>query len=45
MEQMIFDKEAATRRYIAASQKMESAIKEKVRKPSVIKKLNAYKQM
>ena len=45
MEQMIFDKEAATRRYIATSQKMEHAVKEKVRKPSVLKKLNAYKQM
>lgn len=45
MEQMIFDKEAATRRFQAFSKKMDTMVKEQVKKPSVLKKLDEYKQM
>ena len=44
MEQMIFDKEAATRRFQAIGKKMGTMVKEQVKKPSVLKKLNAYKE-
>ena len=45
MEQMIFDKEAAARRFLAVSRKVETMVKEQVKKPSVLKKLGEYKQM
>ena len=44
MEYMTFDKEAATRRFKAIGKKMETMLKEQVKKPSVLKKLDAYKE-
>lgn len=44
MEQITFDKEAATRRFKAIGKKMETMVKEQVKKPSVLKKLDSYKQ-
>lgn len=44
MEQMIFDKEAATRRFMTIGKKMGNMVKEQVKKPSVLKKLDSYKQ-
>lgn len=45
MEQMIFDKEAAVRRFQAIAKRMETMVKEQVKKPSVLKKLDEYKQV
>ena len=44
MEQMTFDKEAATRRLKTIGKKMGNMVKEQVKKPSVLKKLDAYKE-
>lgn len=44
MEQMTFDKEAATRRFMTIGKKMGTMVKEQVKKPSVLKKLDSYKQ-
>ncbi len=44
MDQMTFDKEAATRRFQAIGKKMGTMVKEQVKKPSVLKKLDAYKE-
>ena len=44
MEQLNFDKADATRRYLATCQKMQSMVKEKTKKQSVLKKLDSYKQ-
>ena len=44
MEQMVFDKEAAVRRFQAVATRMETMVKEHVKKPSVLKKLDDYKK-
>ena len=44
MEQMIFDKEAAVRRFLAINKRIEAINKDKIKKPSVLKKLSEYKE-
>lgn len=45
MEQMIMDKAKTGRRILAIGQRLETIVKEKEKKPSVLKKLDEYKQM